>query len=163
MNLAVELTRSASLDLNDIVDWIARHDSVDNALSVLDEIQAVVQSLSLMPQRGAVPLELRSIGIDRYREVFFKPCRVIHHMRDDRVIVNLIADGRRDMMALLQQADVQFIDTAGNAYINRPPVFIHITGKNNLEALIILKKARPTELLSRKDYWSLTRFLKTLR
>ena len=86
MKLTVELTRSASLDLNDIVDWIARHDSVYNALYVLDEIQAVVQSLLLMPQPGAGPLELRSLGIDRYREVFFKPYRVIYHVRDDRVI-----------------------------------------------------------------------------
>ncbi len=43
---------------------------MDNTFYVLDESHAVVQSLSLMPQRGAVSSELRSLGIDRYREVF---------------------------------------------------------------------------------------------
>ncbi|MGH8035869.1 MAG: hypothetical protein ACREO9_11630 [Lysobacterales bacterium] len=46
---------------------------------------------------------MKKLGIDRYRQVFFKPYRIIYHVRDHRVIVNLIADGRRDMSALLQR------------------------------------------------------------
>ena len=37
------------------------------------------------------------------------------------------------MAEKLKQADIQFIDTAGNAYINRQPVYVFITGKKQLK------------------------------
>jgi toxin ParE1/3/4 len=103
VNYTVHLTRSAVADLNDIVDWIASNDSPASALHVLDEVQARTASLRQQPQRGSIPPELRSLGTDRYREIFFKPYRIIYHIRGRRVIVNLIADGRRDMTVLLQR------------------------------------------------------------
>jgi toxin ParE1/3/4 len=99
----VELTRSASTDLSEIIEWIARNDSPENALYVLDQIEEKTNSLVYQPERGAVPLELRCLGVDKFREIFFKPYRIIYHIRDQRVVVNLIADGRRDMTALLQR------------------------------------------------------------
>lgn len=103
MRYKVDLTQSALVDLNDILDWISGNDSQERALNVLDEIEIRLNSLSRHPERGAVPPELREIGIDKYREVFFKPYRIIYHVAAERVIVNLIADGRRDMFALLQR------------------------------------------------------------
>jgi toxin ParE1/3/4 len=103
LSYEVELTRSALADLLDIADWISRNDSIDGALHVMEEIQKRTASLSKHPERSSIPPELRTIGVDRYREVFFKPYRIIYHVRDQRVVVNLIADGRRDMSALLQR------------------------------------------------------------
>jgi toxin ParE1/3/4 len=99
----VELTRSASADLSDIVEWIAHHDSPENAIYVLDQIEEKIRSLTHQPERGAVPLELRYLGVDKFREIFFRPYRIIYHIKDRRVIVNLIADSRRDMTAMLQR------------------------------------------------------------
>lgn len=103
MTYQIELTLSAKADLSDIVDWVARHDSPEHAMHVLNQIQARIESLELHPERGVIPPELRNLGIDKYRELFFKPYRIIYHARDTRVIINLIADGRRDMTALLQR------------------------------------------------------------
>jgi toxin ParE1/3/4 len=103
MNYPVELTRSAEADLNDIVGWIAQNDSTERALRVLDRIQSKLESRREKPERGSVPAELRNLGVTRYRQVFFRPYRIIYHVRDQRVIVNLIADGRRDMSVLLQR------------------------------------------------------------
>lgn len=110
MKHSVELTVSATEDLNEIVQWIARHDSADRALHVLAQIEARVTSLQDQPGRGFVPLELRSLGMDKYREVYFKPYRIIYHVRDERVIINLIADGRRDMSVLLQRRLIRSFD-----------------------------------------------------
>lgn len=47
----------------------------------------------------------------------------------------LVADYINPRMAeKLKQADVQFIDTAGNAYINSQPVYIDISGKKQLKS-----------------------------
>ena len=41
--------------------------------------------------------------IKEYREVHFKPYRIVYRVSDDAVRVLMIADGRRDMEALLQR------------------------------------------------------------
>ncbi|HDR16533.1 MAG TPA: hypothetical protein ENN79_13840, partial [Desulfobacteraceae bacterium] len=49
------------------------------------------------------PKELLALGIREYREIFFKPYRIIYRVMDKNVYVLLIADGRRDMQTLLQR------------------------------------------------------------
>lgn len=103
MKYTVELTRSAEADLNNLIEWIAGNDSTEHALHVLHQIQTKLKSLSQQPERGSIPAELRNLGIDRYRQIFFKPYRIIYRVKDQRVIVYLLADGRRDMTTLLQR------------------------------------------------------------
>jgi toxin ParE1/3/4 len=59
--------------------------------------------LSESPERGAYPKELLALGIRDYREIFFKPYRILYRVLDKNVYVLLIADGRRDMQSLLQR------------------------------------------------------------
>ncbi|MBA3017875.1 MAG: type II toxin-antitoxin system RelE/ParE family toxin, partial [Desulfobacteraceae bacterium] len=42
-------------------------------------------------------------GIRDYREIFFKPYRIIYRIDNENVYVYLIVDGRRDMQTLLQR------------------------------------------------------------
>ncbi len=99
--LEVVLTEDTERDLEDLHTYIATYDSFENAERVLDLLVEVAQSLSTHPERGSIPKELRSLGIREYRQVFFKPYRLIYRVVDARVIVYLIADGRRDMQSLL--------------------------------------------------------------
>ena len=101
MTLEVILTEDASRDLAEIVEYIAAHDSPAQAHYVLDRIEAVLQGLTSFPERGAYPGELLTLGVREYREVFFKPYRVVYRVVGERVYVYLIADGRRDMQSLL--------------------------------------------------------------
>ena len=107
MSFEVELTAAAARDLEEIYDYICRHDSPANAEYVLDRIESVFQSLSEHPQRGSYPGELLDIGVREYREVFFKPYRIIYQVAGDTVYVLVIADGRRDMQTLLQRRLLQ--------------------------------------------------------
>jgi toxin ParE1/3/4 len=97
----VLLTHDAERDLDDLHSYIATYDSLENADRVLDRLLEVAESLSTNPERGSVPKELRSLGIQDYRQSFFKPYRVIYRIVDEHVVVYLIADGRRDMQSLL--------------------------------------------------------------
>ncbi len=98
---AVSLSDDAKTDLQDIYDYIAQHDAPAKADGVLDKLEALVESLSRFPERGAVTKELRDVGIKDYREVYFKPYRVIYRALGTKVYVYLIVDGRRDMQTLL--------------------------------------------------------------
>ena len=103
MPYQVKLTHDAALDLEEISNHIDRHDSPARADHVLRRIEGAFQGLSEHPHRGSFPRELINIGIREYREVFFKPYRIIYRVIDDTVYVLLIADGRRDVQTLLQR------------------------------------------------------------
>ena len=99
----VLLTRGAEDDLESIYDYIAQFDSVANADYVLDQVMEIAESLARMPDRGSFPKELLALGIKEYRQVFFKPYRLIYRVMGDQAIVYLIVDGRRDMRAVLER------------------------------------------------------------
>lgn len=97
----VLLTAGAEQDLESIYDYISEFDCVANANHVLDGLLEVVASLSSFPEHGSYPKELVGLGIREYRQIFFKPYRVIYRVTGSQVIIYLIADGRRDMQSVL--------------------------------------------------------------
>jgi len=99
----VRLTADAERDLIDIYRYIALHDSGANANHVLEELEALCSRLTEMPERGHVPPELDRIGVTNYREVNFKPYRVLYEVIRQDVFIHCVLDGRRDMSALLQR------------------------------------------------------------
>ena len=103
MSFSVLLTDDAAHDLEDLCDYIDLHDVSGKADYVLEQLEKAFNSLSEKPHRGAYPKELLSIGVREYREIFFKPYRIIYRVTDNSVHVLLIAGGRRDMHTLLQR------------------------------------------------------------
>ena len=103
MSFEVLLTRDALRDLEEIHDYIAEHDAVAKAKHVLDRISEALESLERFPDRGAHPRELLALGIRDYRQIYFKPYRVVYRVAGTHVYVYLITDGRRNMQTLLQR------------------------------------------------------------
>jgi toxin ParE1/3/4 len=103
MPFAILLTNDAARDLNQLYDYIAVHDSPRKADHVLEQIEKTFSTLSEFPERGVYPKELLELGIREYREIFFKPYRIIYRVMKKDVYVLLIVDGRRDMQSLLQR------------------------------------------------------------
>ena len=98
---SVLLTEGAEQDLESIHDYIAEFDAPANAEHVLERLVATAEQLSVMPERGSYPRELLDLGIKDYRQVFFKPYRLIYRVMGGDVVVFVIADSRRDMQSLL--------------------------------------------------------------
>ena len=103
MPFAVLLTNDAARDLEELYDYIALHDAPQKADYVLEQVEKAFSMLSEFPQRGAYPKELVALGIREYREIFFKPYRIIYRVIGKKIYVLLIVDGRRDMQTLLQR------------------------------------------------------------
>ncbi len=101
MSYTVHLTQDAANDLETIYDYIFDHDSPTKADYVIGEIEKKFGKLSVFPERGAFPAELLSLGVVEYREVYFKPYRIIYRIVNNKVYVMLIADGRRNLQNLL--------------------------------------------------------------
>lgn len=129
MSYDVLLTQSAERDLETIYDYIAENDTQANANYLLDKGESVSLSPTLsrtrareqtnrcanptlseiaatladFPERGAHPQELLDLGIREYRQVHFKPYRLIYRVIGKQVLIYLIVDGRRDMQTLLMR------------------------------------------------------------
>ena len=107
ISFTVHLTEDAAHDLEEICDYIDRHDSPGRADHVLGQIEKALGRLSEYPERGNYPIELLDVGVREYREISFKPYRIIYRVMAEDVYVLLIADGRRDMQTLLQRRLLQ--------------------------------------------------------
>ena len=91
----------------DPYDSIESHDAPEKADYVLDKIEETFLSLADNPERGTYPNELLAVGLREYREVYFKPYRIIYRIIAKHVYVTVIADGRGDMQSLLQRCLLQ--------------------------------------------------------
>ncbi len=103
MSFEVLLTAGARRDMQEIVDFIAENDSPESADRVLARLEEAIAGLSELPERGSHPKELLELGIREYRQVFYKPYRLIYRVSGKIVHVFLIVDGRRDMQSLLER------------------------------------------------------------
>ena len=107
MACQIFLTDDAARDLEALYHYIESHEVPGRADYVLDLIEKAFSGLSENPERGGYPKELLAVGLREYREIFFKPYRIIYRVIADKVYVMVIADGRRDMQALLQRRLLQ--------------------------------------------------------
>jgi len=103
MTFKVYLIEDAEKDLFDIYRYVSRNDSVGHANSLIEKLEKTIMKLEMFPDRGHIPPELERIGVLEFREVFYKPYRIIYQIVGNNVYVHCILDGRRDMQDILQQ------------------------------------------------------------
>ena len=103
MKYEVRITGVARDDLYSIYRYVANNDSPGKAEYLLDNIEKAIAALETMPGRGHHPPELQRWGILDFREVFFKPYRIIYEIKDKSVFIHAVLDGRRNCEDLLQQ------------------------------------------------------------
>ncbi len=66
-------------------------------------VEDTIQKLESHPMCGHIPPELERIGVLEFREVHYKPYRIIYEVYKSEVFVYCVLDGRRDMQELLQK------------------------------------------------------------
>jgi len=103
MRYEVLLTAGAESDLDDLHNHISQHDTPGSADYVLDRLMETAESLAAFPERGSHPQELLAVGIREYRQLFFKPYRLIYRVIGKQVIIYVITNDRRDMQSLLSR------------------------------------------------------------
>ena len=101
MKYTIEIIIDAEKDLWEIYRYAARNDSIEKADRLIDNIEKTIVTLETLPLRGNYPPELERIGVLEFREVFFKPYRIIYQVMKSIVYVHCILDGRRDLPDLL--------------------------------------------------------------
>lgn len=103
VSLTVQLTDDALHVLDDMHAFVAATYVLSRADQLVDGISASLAKLSMFPERGEYPKELSGLGMREFRQVHHKPYRMIYQVGREAVTVLPIADGRRDVQALLQR------------------------------------------------------------
>ena len=103
MRHQVLVVAEAEEDIFDIYRYVLRADGRNRADHVLRRLQETCQSLAEMPRRGHSPPELERVGVRGYREVHFKPYRIIYQIVGRKVFIHCVLDGRRAVQEVLER------------------------------------------------------------
>ena len=85
MTYRVIVLPEAKEDLIDIYIYIARHDSILNAETLLIKLEDKCASLKENPERGHEVPELKRVFVESFREIHFKPYRIIFQIVSETV------------------------------------------------------------------------------
>ena len=103
MSYRVYLVKAAELDILDIYNFVAHSDSHLMALELVESLESTCETLTKFPEQGRVPPELERAGIYGYRQIHFKPYRIIYQIENDSVYIICILDGRRNLSEVMQR------------------------------------------------------------
>ncbi len=99
----VVFDQDAEEDLFDIYAIVAVNDSVERADQLFAALRETCRKLQKLPLRGNIPAELKEIGVMEFRELHYKPTRIIYSLEATTVYVHCVLDGRRDIQTILQE------------------------------------------------------------
>jgi len=103
MKHQVLVIADAEEDIFDIYKYVLRADGRSRADHLLIKLQETCQSLAEMPRRGNIPPELERVGVSAYREIHFKPYRIVYQIAGKKVFVHCVLDGRRSLQETLER------------------------------------------------------------
>ena len=102
-SFSVFLLYGAKQDLLQLHNYVTLNDAREKADRLIDDLKRTCSRLKTMPERGRIPPELQRIGIREFREIMFKPYRIIYNLVKSQVFVYCVLDGRRDLQDLLEE------------------------------------------------------------
>ncbi len=102
MKYKVILLPEAKADIFDIYLYVAQNDLLSRAEKLLSNLEKRCEALKHSPQRGHLVPELQRIHIKVFREIHFKPYRIIYQIVEPEVYIHAVLDGRRDLQELLE-------------------------------------------------------------
>lgn len=103
MNFKVLIVSDAEKDILGIYNYVVENDSFENAEYLLNKLEETCLSLKKFSHRKHIPPELERVGVYSYKEIHFKPYRIIYEVTESTVYIHCVLDGRRSLQELLEK------------------------------------------------------------
>lgn len=103
MNYQVLVVADAEGDIFAIYKYVLKANGRNRADHLLLKLQETCQTLTESPRRGHIPPELERVGVRGYREIHFKPYRVVYQIVGRKVFIHCVLDGRRALQEVLER------------------------------------------------------------
>ena len=101
MTRKVLRSAAAAEDMLAIAGDVISDLGIEAALATDDRIDAAIESLATLGQRGRVVPELRLRGVMTYRELIALPYRIVYRVEPREIWIVAVLDHRRDLDQLL--------------------------------------------------------------
>jgi toxin ParE1/3/4 len=101
MTRKVLRSAAATEDMLAIADDLLSDLGVEAALAADERIDAAIESLDTLGNRGRIVPELRSRGVTTYRELIVLPYRIMYRVEPREIWIVAVLDHRRDLDQLL--------------------------------------------------------------
>lgn len=98
---SIIILEGAERDLIEIFEYHENERGLEFAANFVFEIKRVFEKLKTFPERGNLIEELSKFGDLDYRKIQYKHFLIIYRIIEQKVIISIIADGRRDMQSIL--------------------------------------------------------------
>jgi toxin ParE1/3/4 len=99
----VFLSEGAERDLKEMYNYKLRSQSLASAANMIEMVNKKIASLEQFPLRGSIPNDVVGFKILDIRQIIYNNYRIIYRVRNNQVFIIIIADGRRDMQAILER------------------------------------------------------------
>jgi toxin ParE1/3/4 len=103
MKYSVVFLPEAEQDLLDIYLYVAQHDAISRAEALLLNLEEKCMYLNENPERGHLVPELKHVHVEGFREIHYKPYRIIFQVTAECVYVHAVFDGRRELQEILER------------------------------------------------------------
>lgn len=97
------LSAGAESDLEAIFDYTLERWGTSQAEALLADLLATTEGIARAPERGVIPMHLRSHGVESCRQVLCGSYRLLYEISENKVVVMMIVHERRNYRALLEE------------------------------------------------------------
>lgn len=110
MKYRVHIISDAEEDLFEIYKYVFSNDSPDKAEKLFSNLHRKCLTLENFADRGHLVPEMVLLGLSDFRELIYKPYRIIYNILDENVFIHCIPDSRREIQSILQERFLRNIE-----------------------------------------------------
>lgn len=100
---AIRVTPEAEQDIQEIKKYVVKRFGRATWIETFQILKNSMQVLRDFPESEDIPAELEQFEIMGYREVVSGQNRIIYNIINQQVVIYLVADTRRDLVAILNK------------------------------------------------------------
>ncbi len=101
MTHQINVLRQARHDYEDLRAFVINNYPEKSWQECQDQLKSLISYLTVHPNGGAIPLEIVTLNLPRYRQIASGKLRIIYEVRQKQIFIHIILGHRRDLNSLL--------------------------------------------------------------
>lgn len=110
MHYSLIILESAETDLKEIKHYVIHRFSAGTWKKTFSQLKTALKQIQRFPYSGSIPTEVVELQLNQYQQIVCDMNRIIYEIDDNKILIHMIVDVRRDMKSLLMKRLMKKID-----------------------------------------------------
>ncbi|MBK8188095.1 MAG: type II toxin-antitoxin system RelE/ParE family toxin [Cellvibrio sp.] len=110
MHYSLIVLESAETDLKEIKHYVNQRFSAGIWKKTSNQLKTALKQIQRFPYSGSIPIEVIELQLNQYQQIICDMNRIIYEIDDNKILIHMIVDVRRDMKSLLMKRLMKKID-----------------------------------------------------